>query len=106
MRHASPTGFQERSRRPRSAPTQTPEALERAIVRLRDSLSPGESRSVSAQVIREHLASTPRRVPALASYDSLASSSGIQGGDLTRRAMQSLKLLMALKTPRETVDWA
>jgi transposase len=47
--------FQKRSRRPRSTPTQTPEALERAIVRLRDSLLPGESRSVSAQVIREHL---------------------------------------------------
>src|SRR5216684_4498454 len=50
-----PNWFQERSRRPRITPTQTPEALERAIVRLRDSLAPGESRSVSAQVIREHL---------------------------------------------------
>ena len=49
------TWFQERSRRPRRTPTPTPDALERAIVRLRDSLSPGESRSVSAQVIREHL---------------------------------------------------
>jgi transposase len=52
---SKPTWFQERSRRPRSIPTQTPEALARAIVRLRDSLSPDESRSVSAQVIREHL---------------------------------------------------
>src|SRR2546428_9744982 len=52
---SQPTWLQERSRRPRSTPTQTPEALERAIVRLRDSLAPGESRSVSAQVIREHL---------------------------------------------------
>jgi transposase-like protein len=52
---SKPTWFQERSRRPRSIPTQTPEALERAIIRLRDSLSPGESRGVSAQVIREHL---------------------------------------------------
>ena len=52
---SKPNWFQERSRRPRSTPTQTPEALERAIVRLRDSLSPGESRSVSAQVIRDHL---------------------------------------------------
>ena len=52
---STPTWFQERSRRPRITPTQTPEALERAIVRLRDSLSPGESRSVSAQVIREYL---------------------------------------------------
>ena len=52
---SKPTWFQERSRRPRSTPTQTPEALERAIVHLRDSVSPAESRSVSAQVIREHL---------------------------------------------------
>src|SRR5712691_6994431 len=50
-----PNWFRERSRRPRSTPTQTPEALERAIVRFRDSVSPGESRSVSAHVIREHL---------------------------------------------------
>jgi putative transposase len=34
-----PTWFQERSRRPRSAPTHTPEALARAIVLLRDSLA-------------------------------------------------------------------
>ena len=52
---SKPNWFQERSRCPRITPTQTPEALERAIVRLRDSVSPGESRSVSAQVIREHL---------------------------------------------------
>jgi transposase-like protein len=52
---STPTWFQERSRRPRSTPTHTPEALERAIVCLRDSLSPGESRSVSAHVIWEHL---------------------------------------------------
>ena len=36
---SKPTWLQERSRRPRSTPTQTPEALERAIVHLRDSLS-------------------------------------------------------------------
>jgi transposase len=52
---SKPTWLQERSRRPRSTPTQTPEALERAIVLLRDSLSRGESRRVSTQVIREHL---------------------------------------------------
>src|SRR5712671_4800065 len=49
------TWLQERSRRPRITPTQTPAALERAIVRFRDSVSPGESRRVSAQVMREHL---------------------------------------------------
>ena len=52
---SKPNWFHERSRRPRITPTQTPEALERAIVRLRDSLSPDASRSVSAQVIRDHL---------------------------------------------------
>ena len=52
---SKPDWFQERSRRPRSTPTQTSEALERAIVHLRHSLSRGESRGVSAQVIREHL---------------------------------------------------
>jgi transposase-like protein len=49
------TWFQERSRRPRTTPTQTPEALERAIIRIRDSVLPGKTRSVSAQVIREYL---------------------------------------------------
>jgi transposase len=52
---STPTWCQERSRRPRSIPTHTPEALARAIVCIRDSLSPSESRSASAQVIREHL---------------------------------------------------
>jgi transposase-like protein len=52
---SKPTWFQERSRRPRRTPTHTPEALERAIVGIRDSLAPGESRSVSAQVMWEHL---------------------------------------------------
>ena len=52
---STPTWCQERSRRPRRTPTQTPAALERASVRLRDSVSPAASRSVSAQVIREHL---------------------------------------------------
>src|SRR6266516_3529019 len=46
-----PTWSQERSRRPRTTPTKTPAAVEMAIVRLREILSPG----VSAQVIRDHL---------------------------------------------------
>ena len=48
---SEPTWSQERSRRPRTTPTKTPAAVEMAIVRLREILSPG----VSAQVIRDHL---------------------------------------------------
>ena len=50
-----PDGFQEHSRRPRTTPTQTPEAVERALVRLRDRFSPDESGTVSAQMIRDPL---------------------------------------------------
>src|SRR6266516_3459990 len=46
-----PTWSQEHSRRPRTTPTKTPEAVEMAIVRRRGTLAPG----VSAQVIRDHL---------------------------------------------------
>jgi len=52
---STPTWFQECSRRPKHTPTHTPEALERAIVHLRNSVSPDEARRVSAHVIREHL---------------------------------------------------
>ena len=52
---SDPTWSQERLRRPRTTPTKTPEALEKDIVRLRDTLSPGESGRVSAQGIRDHL---------------------------------------------------
>ena len=46
---------EERSRRPQTSPTKTPEALEAEIVRLGQTLSPHGSGSVSADVIREHL---------------------------------------------------
>jgi len=46
-----PTWSQERSRRPRTTPTKTPETVEMAIVWRRETLSLG----VSAQVIRDHL---------------------------------------------------
>jgi hypothetical protein len=52
---SKPDWFQERSRRPRSTPTQTSKALARASVHVRDSLARGESHGVSAQGIREHL---------------------------------------------------
>lgn len=63
---SDPTWSQERLRRPRTTPTKTPEAVEKEIVRLRDTLSPGESGRVSAQVIRDplgrhHVESMPSR---------------------------------------------
>jgi transposase len=59
---SEPTWSQERSRRPRATPTKTPTAVEMAIVRLRETVSPG----VSAQVMQAHLRqhhgdSTPSR---------------------------------------------
>jgi transposase-like protein len=50
-----PDWFQERSRRPETTPTKTPDALEAKIVRLRQTLSPDESGTVSAGVMRDHL---------------------------------------------------
>jgi hypothetical protein len=48
---SEPTWSQEHSRRPRTTPTKTPEAVEMAIVRRRGTLASG----VSAQVIRDQL---------------------------------------------------
>ena len=50
-----PDWVEERSRRPQTSPTKTPEALEAEIVRLGQTLSPDGSGSVSADVIRDHL---------------------------------------------------
>jgi transposase-like protein len=50
-----PDWFQEHSRCPETIPTKTPDALEAEIVRLRQTLSPGGSGTVSAGVIRDHL---------------------------------------------------
>jgi hypothetical protein len=50
-----PDWSQERSRRPKTAPARTPQVLETAIVRLHDTLAPGESGTVSARVIRDAL---------------------------------------------------
>lgn len=53
---AEPGWSQTWSRRPETTPTKTPEALEAEIVRLYQTLLPGESGTVSAQLIRDHLA--------------------------------------------------
>jgi len=50
-----PEWFQEHSRRPESTPTKTPDALEAEIVRLRQTLAPDGSGTVSAEVIHDHL---------------------------------------------------
>ena len=50
-----PDWVQEHSRRPRTSPTKTPAALEAEIVRLHQALSPADSGTVSADVIRDHL---------------------------------------------------
>ena len=50
-----PDWFQEHARRPETTPTKTPDTLEAEIVRLRHTLSPDGSGTVSAGVIRDHL---------------------------------------------------
>lgn len=50
-----PAWFQEHARRPETTPTNTPAALEAEIVRLRQTLAPDGSGTVSAGVIRDHL---------------------------------------------------
>jgi hypothetical protein len=50
-----PEWVEERSRRPQSTPTKTPDALEAAIVQRRQTLSSGGVGPVSADGIREHL---------------------------------------------------
>jgi Homeodomain-like domain len=50
-----PAWVEERSRRPQSTPTKTPDALEAEIVRLRQTLASGGLGPVSADGIRAHL---------------------------------------------------
>ena len=49
------TWSQERSRRPKTTPSKTPEAIEAALIALRQTLAPDGSAPVSARVIRNHL---------------------------------------------------
>lgn len=50
-----PDWSQAHSRRPQTTPTKTPEAVASEIVRLSQTLSPEQSGTVSARVIRDHL---------------------------------------------------
>ena len=54
-RAAASTWSQERSRRPKTTPSKTPEAIEAALIALRQTLAPDDSAPVSARVIRDHL---------------------------------------------------
>ena len=54
-RAAESTWSQERSRRPKTTPSKTPEAIAAALIALRQTLSPDGSATVSARVIRDHL---------------------------------------------------
>lgn len=56
---AEPAWSQERSRRPETSPGRTPAAIEAEIVRLRQTLSPDGSATISARVIRDHLRHLP-----------------------------------------------
>src|SRR5215467_2077141 len=61
-----PTWAQEHSRRPQTTPTQTPESIAAEILRLRQTLSPDGTPTVSARVIQEHLSPHPNAaLPAL-----------------------------------------
>jgi len=54
-----PTWAQERSRRPETTPTKTPEGIESAIIQLRQTLAPDGAETVSARVIQTHLSHHP-----------------------------------------------
>jgi transposase-like protein len=56
---AEPTWSQEFSRRPKTTPAKTPEAIEAAIIELRRTLSPEGSEQASARGLRDHLCHHP-----------------------------------------------
>src|SRR4030095_15513658 len=56
---AEPTWSQELSRRPKTPPAKTPEAIEAAIIEFRRTLSPEGSEPARARGIREHLCQHP-----------------------------------------------
>ena len=58
---AEPTWSQERSRRPKTTPAKTPEAIEAAIIEFHRTLSPEGSEPASARGIRDHLCQHPRK---------------------------------------------
>ena len=81
---AEPTWSQERSRRPKSTPGKTPATIEAEIGRLRQTLTPGGSGTVSARVIRDHLRHHPTEsIPSLRTiYRILHRQTASGGGSL------------------------
>ncbi len=76
------TWSQERSRRPATTPAKTPEALKAEITRLRQALSPDDSKPVSARVIRDHLRHHPSaRLPSLRTIYRILHGQPTEGGD-------------------------
>jgi transposase-like protein len=79
--------FQEHSRRPETTPTKTPDALEAEIVRLRQTLSPDGSGTVSAGVIRDHL--RQHRVESIPSRRTIYRILNRQAQEVTSHAFTS-----------------
>ena len=76
-----PAWAQERSRRPATTPAKTPEAIEAAIVALRQALSPDGSETVSARVIRDHLRHHPiASRPSLRTISRILNRQTTEGG--------------------------
>lgn len=81
---AEPTWSQERSRRPETSPGKTPAAIEAEIIRLRQTLSPNESATASARVIRDHLRHLPTESrPSLRTIYRILHRHTDPGGDLS-----------------------
>jgi transposase-like protein len=77
---AEPTWSQEHSRRPKTTPTKTPEAIEAAIIELRQTLSPDGAEPVSARVIRDHLCHHPiASIPSLRTIYRILNRQAQQG---------------------------
>ncbi len=82
-----PEGFQEHARRPEITPTTTPDSLEADIGRLRHTLSPDGSGTVSAGVMRDHL--RQHRVEASPSCRTISRMLNRQAQEVTSHACTS-----------------
>ena len=96
---AEPTWSQERSRRPKTTPSKTPEAIEAAIIALRQTLSPDGSETVSARVIRDHLRHHPiASLPSLRTIYRILNRQTKEGASLVNHACTSAHDHLAPRT--------